>query len=121
MANWNEIKSSVSSAATKTIRVAGELADSAKLNIKLKALSAKASGKFEKLGRLTYRQLKTDTSYAEEIATVIAEIDTIRAEIKDIKAKIEAAKAERAVAKAQAEDISTEAEEETVAEECDAE
>ena len=125
MANWNEIKTSVSSAANKTLKVAGELADSAKLNFKLKTLSAKASGKFEKLGRLTYRQLKTDTSYAEEIATVIADIDDIRAQIKDIKAKIEAAKEERAAAKAQADDICAEAEEATTEEaataECDAE
>lgn len=108
MANWNEIKTSVSSAANKTLRVAGDLADSAKLNFKLKTLSAKASGKFEKLGRLTYRQLKTGTSYAEEIATIIADIDDIRAEIKEIKAKIEAAKAERAAAKNQDEEIAVE-------------
>ena len=115
MANWNNIKASVSSAANKTFKVAGELADSAKLNIKLKTLSAKASGKFEKLGRLTYRQLKTDTSYAEEIATTIADIDAIRAEIKETKAKIEAAKEERAAAKKQAEEILNE--EEDLAEE----
>ena len=80
MANWNEIKSTVGTAAGKTLRAAGELADIAKLNIKVKALSVKLSGKFEKLGRLTYKQLKTETSYAEDIAVVIADIDQLRAD-----------------------------------------
>ena len=79
MANWNEIKTNVADAASKTIKVAGELADIAKLNIKVKTLSVKLSGKFEKLGRLTYKQLKTETSYAEEIAVIISDIDQIRA------------------------------------------
>lgn len=99
MANWNEIKANVGTAANKTLKVAGELADIAKLNIKLKALSVKLSGKFEKLGRLTYKQLKTETSYAEEIAIIIADIDQLRAEIKSLKEKIEAAKREREEAK----------------------
>ena len=89
MANWNEIKSSVSSAATKTIRVAGELADSAKLNIKLKALSAKASGKFEKLGRLTYKQLKSGDSQAEKIAEIIDAIDNLRAKEKELQDELD--------------------------------
>ena len=99
MANWNEIKTNVGHAANKTIKVAGELADIAKLNIKLKTLSVKLSGKFEKLGRLTYKQLKTETSYAEEIAVIIADIDQLRADIKDLREKIELAKAEREAAK----------------------
>lgn len=102
MANWNEIKTTVGHAANKTIKVAGELADIAKLNIKLKALSVKLSGKFEKLGRLTYKQLKTETSYAEEIAVIIADIDQLRADIKELKEKIELEKAEREAAKKQA-------------------
>ena len=99
MANWNDIKTNVSHAASKTIRVAGELADIAKLNIKVKTLTVKLSGKFEKLGRLTYKQLKTETSYAEEIAVIIADIDQLRADIKELKEKIEIAKAEREAAK----------------------
>jgi septal ring factor EnvC (AmiA/AmiB activator) len=99
MANWNDIKTNVSHAASKTIRVAGELADIAKLNIKVKTLTVKLSGKFEKLGRLTYKQLKVETSYAEEIAVIIADIDQLRADIKELKEKIEIAKAEREAAK----------------------
>ena len=116
MANWKDIKTNVSHAASKTIRVAGELADIAKLNIKVKTLTVKLSGKFEKLGRLTYKQLKVETSYAEEIATIIADIDDIRAEIKETKAKIEEAKAERAAAKNQDEEVSVEDTEETTEE-----
>ena len=108
MANWNEIKTSVGHAANKTIKVAGELADIAKLNLKLKTLSVKLSGKFEKLGRLTYKQLKTETSYAEEIAVVIADIDQLRADIKEQKEKIELAKAEREAAKKQAQEYVSE-------------
>ncbi len=99
MANWNEIKTNVGTAAGKTLRAAGELADIAKLNIKVKALSVKLSGKFEKLGRLTYKQLKTETSYAEDIAVVIADIDGLRADIKALKEEIELAKQARAEAK----------------------
>ena len=101
MANWNEIKTNVGTAANKTLKVAGELADIAKLNFKLKTLSVRLSGKFEKLGRLTYKQLKTETSYAEDIAIVIADIDQLRAEIKSLKEKIETAKREREEAKRQ--------------------
>ena len=92
MANWNEIKTSVSSAANKTLKVAGELADSAKLNFKLKTLSAKASGKFEKLGRLTYKQLMSGETQAEKISEVITSIDKLREEEKELKKQIDASK-----------------------------
>ncbi len=95
MANWNDIKTGVERAANKTIKKAGELADTASLHFKLKTLKVKQSEKFEKLGKLTYKQLKTDNSYAEAISDVIAEIDSLREEIKELKEKIEAAKAER--------------------------
>ncbi len=99
MANWNDIKAGVGKAANKTMKKAGEIADSASLKFKLTTQKAKLSDRFERLGRLTYKQLKTETSYAEDIATVISEIDELRESIKEIKAKIEAAKEERARAK----------------------
>ena len=95
MANWNDIKLNVSRAANKTIKKAGELADSASMNIKLKTLNAKLGDRFEVLGKLTYKQLKFDTSHAEEISKVIAEIDELREEIKQLKEKIAEAKEER--------------------------
>jgi len=96
MANWNDIKTSVGQAANKTMKKAGEIADTASLKFKLTTQRAKLNDRFERLGRLTYKQLKTETSYAEEIAAVISEIDTIREDIKELKAKIEADKEERA-------------------------
>lgn len=95
MANWEDIKASVSRATNKTIKKAGELADTASLHFKLKTLKVNQSEKFEKLGKLTYKQLKTDNSYAEAISELIAEIDALREEIKALKEKIEAAKAEK--------------------------
>lgn len=96
MANWNDIKTSVGQAANKTIKKAGEIADTASLKFKLTTQRAKLNDRFERLGRLTYKQLKTETSYAEDIANTIAEIDAIREDIKELKAKIEADKEERA-------------------------
>ena len=117
MANWNEIKANVGNAANKTIKVAGELADIAKLNFKIKALSVKLSGKFEKLGRLTYKQLKTETSYAEDISAVIADIDQLREDIKALKEAAEKAKQERAEAKMQNNESDTAADAENSTEE----
>ncbi len=100
MANWEDIKVSVGRAANKTVKKAGELADTASLHFKYKTCKAKLNEKFEKLGRLTYKQLKTEISHAEEIASVISEIDTLREEIKELKQKIEDAKKEREAEKA---------------------
>ena len=99
MANWNDIKTNIERAANKTMQKAGELADTASLHFKYKTSKAKLSEKFEKLGRLTYKQLKAETSYAEAIAEVIAEIDALRDEISELKEKIEQEKQARKEAK----------------------
>ena len=96
MANWENIKSGVSKAATKTIKKTGELAENASMHMKLARLMSKRDGLFEKLGKLTYTQLKTEESHAEEIAAVISQIDTLGFQIRAQKAKIEEAKAEKA-------------------------
>lgn len=96
MANWENIKSGVSKAATKTIKKTGELAENASMHMKLARLMSKRDGLFEKLGKLTYTQLKTEESHAEEIAAVISQIDTLGLQIRAQKAKIEEAKAEKA-------------------------
>ena len=103
--NWKDIKTGVGRAANKTVKKAGELADTASLHFKLKSLNARLADKFERLGRLTYKQLKTEISHAEEIASVIDDIDSLREEIKLLKAKIESLKKER---KSSAEDIKIE-------------
>ena len=101
MANWNDIKTNIGNAANKTVKKAGELADTASLHFKYKTSKAKLSEKFEKLGRLTYKQLKAEISYAEAIADVIADIDKLREEIDALKAQIEKEKQERKDAKAE--------------------
>ena len=111
MANWNEIKAGVSRAATTTAKITGEIAQTTSMHVKLARLMSKRDELFEKLGKLTYRQLKTDESFAEEIAAVISQIDTIGTQIVKQKAKIEQAKAQKAAQKAQ-----KEAQKDTVAE-----
>ncbi len=114
MANWENIKSGVSRAANTTIKKTGELAENASMHMKLARLMSKRDEKFEKLGKLTYIQLKTNESRAEEIAAIISQIDSLGVQIVKQKAKIEKAKAQKAQSKAQAdEDVS---EEECVAE-----
>lgn len=103
MANWNEIKAGVERAASNTVKITGEIAQTTSMHVKLARLMAKRDELFEKLGKLTYRQLKTDESFAEEIAAVISQIDTASAQIVKQKAKIEQAKAQKAAQKAQKE------------------
>ena len=95
MANWEDIRVSISRAANRSIQKAEELADTASLHIKLKTVTARLSEKYENLGRLTYRQLKTPKSQAEAIAKTVEEIDALRAEALDIKNQIEEAKKAR--------------------------
>ena len=119
MANWENIKSGVSKAANKTIKKTGELAGNASQHMKLARLMSKRDELFEKLGKLTYTQLKTDESHAEEIAAVISQIDTLGLQIRAQKAKIEEAKAEKAREKAESKaekQDTTVSEEELVAE-----
>lgn len=114
MANWENIKSGVSRAANTTIKKTGELAENASMHMKLARLMSKRDEKFEKLGKLTYIQLKTNESRAEEIAAIISQIDSLGVQIVKQKAKIEKVKAQKAQSKAQAdEEVS---EEECVAE-----
>ena len=93
---WNNIKSGVGKAADKTMKKASDIADAAALRIKLRAMNAKLSEKYETLGRLTYKQLKSERSQAEAISKVIEDIDELREKIKAHKQRIEDEKAARA-------------------------
>ncbi len=108
MANWKNIKNGVSKAADKTAKKASELADAAALRIKLRAMNAKLSDKYETLGRLTYKQLKSERSQAEKIAETIEAIDKLREDAKALKKRIEDEKNAR---RERPEDIDVEAEE----------
>ena len=116
MATWNEFCSDVSRIANKAAKKTGELAHSASLRIKLENLKSKLSSSYEKLGRLTYKQLKTSVSQAEDISEVIATIDSLRAEISLVEKEIEDEKAKKAQEKAEAKE-QKEAEQENTAEE----
>lgn len=96
MANWNLIKSNVKTAANKAIKTTGELADLAKMHLKLKALEGRRDKRYTELGRLTYRQIKTGESFAERIAPIIDELDVVRERIRQQNQLIEETKKARA-------------------------
>ncbi len=100
MAKWDEIYQTVESTAYKAIRKTGEIADTASVHIKLKAISAKLNLKYAELGKLTYKQIKTEKTLAAEITGIISEIDSLRADAKALRDKLEKAKEERQRAKA---------------------
>ena len=100
MANWGEIRASMSRAANKALKKTEELADTAGMHLKLKNLEGKREDKYAALGKLTYRQLKTDETFTEEIAKLIEELDELREKIRVAKDEIEAAKKAREAEKA---------------------
>ena len=114
MANWENIKSGVTRVASTTVKKTGELAGNASMHMKLARLMSKRDEMFEKLGKLTYVQLKTNESRAEEIAAIISQIDSLGVQIVKQKAKIEEAKAQKAQNKLAADEAVSE--EECVAE-----
>ena len=95
MADWNGIRGTIGRAANKAVQKTGEIADSAAKYVKLKSIDSKLSAKFELLGKLTYKQIKSGESYAERIATVMEDIDQLRKKRAEILAEIEAAKNEK--------------------------
>ena len=96
MAKWKEIRTSAGKTANNAIKKTGELADTASKYVKLKMLEGKLSSKYEELGRLTYKQIKSETSMAERISEVIDKIDSLRAQRKALKDEIEEDKKKRA-------------------------
>ncbi len=103
MANWNEIRSKAKTTANKAVKKTGEVADLASMYMRVKALEYKRNTKYQALGKLTYRQLKSGESYAEQIAPVVAELDEILEKLREQVAEIEAVKKAQAEAKAQKE------------------
>ncbi len=95
MANWETVRTSVGRAATKAIHKTGEVADTASLYVKLKTAEAKLDGYYTALGRLTYKQLESGESQAEQIAPVIEHIRTTREKIRKLRNDIELDKAKR--------------------------
>lgn len=110
MASWKEIRSNVERVAKKTINKTEEIAENASMHVKLTTLNSKRDGLYEKLGKLTYKQLKSGVEKAEEIAKVIADIDKTLDDIAKQKAKIEEAKAKQAQEKQEKKEARAEAE-----------
>ena len=90
MAKWDEIKTDASKVASKVAAKTGELADATAARIRLQSLKLKLCEEYEKLGKLTYKSVKTSKETGTE--QQIAKIDAIRLEMKQIKDKLEALK-----------------------------
>ena len=116
MANWDEIKDKLGRAASKAVKKTEELADSASKHIKLKAIDSKLSGRYEMLGRLTYKQLKSGDSQAERISTVIEDIDLLRSQRRALQAEIESDKQRRAEEKETVSELGEAADEDKITE-----
>ena len=93
MSDFNSFCKKVKKTAAKVVKKTGEAADIAAKYVKIQKIDSKLSDRYEVLGRLTYKQLKTGESHAEKIALYIESIDQLRAERKAISDEIEADKA----------------------------
>lgn len=93
MSDWTAFAKKVKRKAKKAAKKTGEAADIAVKYVRLHKMDSKLSDRYEALGRLTYKQLKTGESQAEKIALYIESIDKIRADRKALNEEIEADKA----------------------------
>ena len=93
MADNNSFYKKIKKTAVKVAKKTGEAVDIAAKYVKLQRIDSKLSERYEMLGRLTYKQLKTGESYAENIALYIESVDKLRADRKALNAEIEADKA----------------------------
>ena len=101
MADWKKIGKKVGKAANKAIHKTEEIADITVKHVKLASCEAKINKLYEKLGRLTYKQLKSGESQAEKISEVILSIDRGRAEYAEKRKALEEDKKRREEAKKQ--------------------
>ena len=95
MSSFNEFCSDAKRFANKAAKKTGELAHSASLRLKLEGVKNKLASNYEKLGRLTYKQLKSEETQAEKISEVITAIDTLREREAELRTQIEALKEEK--------------------------
>lgn len=102
MADWKKIRKQVGKAANKAIKKTEEIADIAVKQVKLAACESRLNKLYEKLGRLTYKQLKTGETQAQRISEVIPEIDSARVECARMRREIAEDKERRAKAKREA-------------------
>lgn len=93
----------VKNAADTAVKKTSEFADLAAKYVKLHKMDSKLEERYETLGKLTYKQVKTGESQAERIAMYVESIDRIRADRKALQAEIDAEHARRAAEKAERE------------------
>lgn len=105
MSEWNSLCKKVKSAAGKAVKKTEELADTAAKYVRLHRIDSKLSDRYENLGKLTYKQLKTGESQAERISAYIESIDKLRADRKALQAEIDADRARREAEKAMKEAV----------------
>ena len=101
MADWKKIKKNISDTASKAAKRTGEIADMTVKRVKLASTEAKLEKLYEKLGRLTYKQLKSGEAQTESIAETILGIDRAREEYFARKQELEADKKRKEEAKKQ--------------------
>ena len=104
MSEFNNFCKKVKKTASKVAKKTGEAADIAAKYVKLHRIDSKLSDRYEMLGRLTYKQLKTGESYAEKISLYIQSIDQLRADRKALNEEIEADKAKYRAKETEAEE-----------------
>jgi hypothetical protein len=97
MSEFKGLGKKLGKTAAKAIKKTEEVADIAVKYVKLRSIDAKLDERYEVLGKLTYKQLKTGESQAERIALYIESIDKLRADRKALQAEIEAEKAKEDV------------------------
>lgn len=95
MSDWNCFCKKVKNVAGRAAKKTEEVADVAVQYIRLHRIDSKLSDRYETLGKLTYKQLKTGESQAERIAAYIESIDKLRADRKTLQAEIDADRAKR--------------------------
>lgn len=96
MSNFGEkIRVGISNVAKETIHKTEEVAENATMHMKLSSLRKTRDKQFERLGRLTYKQLKTGATQAEAIAKVLGDLDKTNAAIAKQKNMIEEHRIER--------------------------
>ncbi len=92
MSKWDNFCAKVSKAANKAVKETGRLADIASLKIKLNSIEVKKAEEFEKLGRLTYDQLRKGIERNDEGAEAISAIDRLIKQYDEIQKEIDALK-----------------------------
>ena len=79
------LKDSAKKAATKAVEGAQKITDIAALKLKITSAKAKRDAEFTRLGRLTYKKLKSDapdTDAASKIADTVEKIDRLTRELR---------------------------------------